>query len=269
MREGIESRIEFPDDEAELIARVLIFIYSGVYESEDICNGLAGPITQFNTVTDKYAEAIKKCHLDSELAIKMYSLGTRFFLPELQQLAREVFLGALYSNRVGDAETSDEAISEDVATKDNRLVKLVYSLTEKDDWSLRDVLVRYALGYIHDCDMLCSEAFQQTLREVPEYAIDIAGSRLSDNFDLCKFCDKEIFERQWRCKCGKVTNCSDPECADLRTKRSMCYWCSKFEVIQYEAQVQDPSFRNSSTSSKVLDAGEGDTSTVLRPKQVS
>ncbi|KAJ9657712.1 hypothetical protein H2198_004127 [Neophaeococcomyces mojaviensis] len=241
MREGIENRIEFPDDEAELIARVLIFIYSGVYETEDISKGLAGPIAQFNHVEDKYDKAIEKWHIDSELAIKMYSLGKRFFIPDLQQAARETFIGAIYNNRAGCVEVSSERISEDAATKDGKLVKLVYSMTEKEDWSLRDIMVRYALGYIEDCEMLCSEAFQQTLRDVPEYAIDIAGSRLSDNFELCKFCDEKVFERQWRCKCGKITNCSDQECANLRMKRSMCVWCSRFEVVEYTPQDPEPS----------------------------
>lgn len=81
VQESAENRIILHAEEPAIIARILLFIYHGIYESEDIAQGMAEEIPRFKNVIDRYAKAVENCRRDSKLAVKLYAAGERFGLP--------------------------------------------------------------------------------------------------------------------------------------------------------------------------------------------
>lgn len=60
--------------------------------------------------------------------------------------------------------------------KQTHLVKLVYSTNRPPDWTFKGLLVQNALGVVHDHQALAVEGFQQMLRDVPAFTLDVAST---------------------------------------------------------------------------------------------
>ncbi|KAK5956630.1 hypothetical protein OHC33_002116 [Knufia fluminis] len=194
-KESRENKIDLCEDEPEIIARILILIYCGVYESEDITRGMVGMIPQFEGVTDRYAHAIGSCWRDAELAVKLYTTMKRYgFSKSYSDSLRLIFLKALYNERRFETPSQDEQDDKPLKESDAALlvdlVKLVYESTEEGDWTLKDVILQNIMGLIKDFRGLESEALQQMLRNSPDITLDIASSVLKET--TCKECNHSI-----------------------------------------------------------------------------
>jgi len=80
--------LSLPEDEPEILARVLIYLYTGIYESDNIAEGLAGSIAQFTRINDQYPAASEDPFKDTELTMKVFNLANRMLMSEFQDSLR-------------------------------------------------------------------------------------------------------------------------------------------------------------------------------------
>lgn len=224
------------------MARALIYLYTGIYESDDIVNGLAGEMRQFSLLSDEYSGASEDAYVDCELCVKMYNLADRIMLPELQAELRHIFLRAYYrhreSNNENDKDMTEDPLSEEDVEEERALIKLVYSTNRSSDWTLKNILVQNAHVLIDEHEALAAEDLQKMLRDVPDYAVDIASTRLHRT--QCPL-DNE-HEALWlerRCNCGRSKGCDNGECNKQRCDHSACSHCGRFGVIKFPIEGAD------------------------------
>ncbi|KAK5100239.1 hypothetical protein LTR70_001773 [Exophiala xenobiotica] len=239
MRESFESKIELPEDEPEVVARALIYLYTGKYESDDIASGMAGEVRQFSSLSDRYSRASQTWNTDCELCIKMYNLAGKLMLPELQAELRNIFLRAYYGHREPNyAGTSHDPLTEE-GNKDRRaLIELVYSTNRSFDWTFKDVLVQNAHTMIEDYGALAMKGFQDMLRDIPGFTLDVASTRLHRTRCPLNEEHRALWLEQ-RCNCGRSTSCDNTECNKQRSKRSACDHCVRFGVLKFPLKEGD------------------------------
>lgn len=219
-------------------------IYAGVYESENIKTGLAGEIVQFSNIDDKYADAVENYEVDCQLVVKFHSLANYLMLSNFKSTTRRVLLAAIYNSRKSPFNDSDDDESkqnrdytEEEGSIFTSVVHLVYAETDPSDWSLRDIVVKQALELREFFQALNTASFQKLLRDIPDFAIDVASSKIG-RVGKCKYCRRWVWARLTRCPCGKLIGCPDQECNNDRNKRSLCVRCARFNVVKFTPESQ-------------------------------
>lgn len=223
--------MSLPEDKPEVVARCLIYLYTGVYHADDIKNNIAGEFSQFKHIQDPYTKASREWLKDCELAVEVYNLADRLGLPRLQDKLRRVFLEALCLVRERKPRNSDDPMRPWDAQSLDRLVKLVYSTSRTSDRTFRDVLVLLAMIHLQQHKASHMNILEQTLEDVPEFTLEIATSKLYRT--NCPECGGRMGCLQRRCKCGQLWACDNDECNVLRTQRSVCFSCAKSGVVKF------------------------------------
>jgi len=224
------------------VARALIYLYTGIYESDDIVNGLAGEMRQFSTLPDGYSGASEDLYVDSKLCVKMYNLADRIMLPELQAELRHIFLRAYYGHRIPnngkDEDITDDELTEEEVEEERARVKLVCSTNRSSDWTFKTVLVQNAHLIIDEYEALAMESFQKMLRDIPDYAVDIASTHLHRT--QCPLdSEHRTLWLERRCNCGRSKGCDNGECNKQRSDHSTCGFCARFGVVKFPLEEAD------------------------------
>ena len=219
-------------EEPEILARALIYIYTGVYESENIANGLVGEIRQFCDVSDRYAAASKAQSKDCELCIQVHTMADWTMLPELQTALRHIFLQAYYGHRKQEKSVQYRGpLNDDYYLKEKLLVELVYATSRPSDWTFKTLLVQNAHAITRHYQGLAQAGFVELLEHVPRFAVDVARTRrhTADR----TFCGHQATWLERRCECGSSESCDNEECNKQRTEHSLCIECGRYGAISF------------------------------------
>lgn len=218
-----------PDDHPAVIARLLIFVYTGSYLIQPLSTWQHERIAPFKPIDDIYRNATSDWTIASKLAIAMYQVADKTFITALTWMSRKNFLPALRPDR--DSETEGDKFWR-VTEMSNiaAIVKLVYNSTRADDWMLHDPIVHRMLVGVQDHGCVKWQSYQTLLEDVPRLAFEIATSQLGGRRAArkCTKCHGKTQQRLWRCKCGLMESCGDEECTKLRMIRSICDTCALF-----------------------------------------
>lgn len=194
---------------------------------------MAGEVRQFSSLPDRYSRASQDPDTDCELCINMYNLAGRLMLPELQAELRNIFLRAYYGHREPNpAGPNKDPLTEEDNKGERALIELVYSTVRSSDWTFKDVLVQNAHTVIEDYGALATQGFQDMLRDIPEFTLDVASTVLHSA--KCSFCSRGTASwMERRCRCGRSRSCDNGECNKERSDRSLCCRCARFGVIKF------------------------------------
>jgi len=200
---------------------------------------MAGEVRQFSSLSDRYSRASQKVNTDCELCINMYNLAGRLMLPELQAELRNIFLRAYYGHREPNpVGPNKDPLTEEDNKEQRALIELVYSTARSFDWTFKDVLVHNAHTVIEDYGALAMKGFQDILRDIPEFTLDVASTRL--HHTRCPLNEEHrAFWLERRCNCGRSTSCDNTECNEQRSKRSTCSQCGRFGVLKFPLKEGD------------------------------
>lgn len=227
-----------PDDHPEIVARLLVFIYTGQYAISWVpqwrCDGTAPfeNVPVMDITVDRSGNSkplIDTWHRRCVVAIKMYQIADKTLVDDMRWASRDKFLAFLRPDRDDESEGRRFWAKEemrDVVT----IIKLAYESTRSDDWMLHDSIVHRMLVGIQYYDCLKWELCQKLLRDVLSLAVEIATSQLATRrmATKCRVCGKKTQQRLWRCRCGQMNFCEDTQCTKLRKQRSICDTCAVF-----------------------------------------
>lgn len=216
-------------DEPAIVARLLIFIYTGTFFTLPLSTWKDERACPFTSIHDPYRTATSHWQIASKLAIAMYQIADMTFINPLKWDSRNRFLTALRPDRTNEKE-GQTFWSIDEMEEISGIIKLVYDSTRADDWMLHDPVVHRMLIGMQDHGCVKSEYHQTLLEEVPRLAFEIATSQLGGrrNAPKCGRCGKKTPQRLWRCRCGQMEDCDEEDCGDLRRLRYICDPCAKF-----------------------------------------
>lgn len=233
-QETSENRVIIRDIQACLFARLLFFLYTGCDDKFLSFSEIQCP--QFAQIVDDFENTQGTSDIKAKLAVWMYHLGEYYDIASLQVSAKQVFLEA-FKIRHRLVNKPGSVMTEDAVRGHREVINLVYKFTREDDRTLRDIIVRRAKYHIKYKQALALARFLETLRLIPDFAIDIASASLEERSRKCRLCKSSTRNLQYRCKCGKLAECSEEECCQLRTQRSFCFWCCEFGVLTYTPSI--------------------------------
>lgn len=217
------------EDQPAIIARLLIFVYTGNYFMQPLAEWAHDGITPFANIQDPFHAAKSDWRVACLLAVALHKVADKLFINGLVWTSRGQFLTALRPDRDDKTEGRRFWSAKDMVDI-SIIVKSAYETTKEDDWKLHDPIVHRMLIGIGEFECVKWESYQLLLKEVPRLAFEIATSQLGGRraATQCHRCRKRTPQRLWRCKCGQMESCNDNECITLRQIRSICDTCAVF-----------------------------------------
>jgi hypothetical protein len=217
------SVIDLPEDDPEILARLLLCVYTGQYASgclPESGSQLPG-LTDISTTTQsdlQQASDIVMVH------IKIFAAAVKYGIPVLRDQARKSF-----------AQTFGRSFEEECFEKVphlQALISAVYSTTPSHESELRDLCV---IAAIHErdtckgCKGIGSSTLLDTLEAVPEFCMDMAccwSDGTSPPKYKCTSCGSIVAWMIRPCACKHWRGvCSKEACAEARTAATVCYGC--------------------------------------------
>ena len=250
--------MDLPEDDPSLIARLLTFIYTSTYSTTNLTTVMAGvALEQFRGVPDRFRE---EPELDVKFAksaiihANMFAYADKYDVPELLIHAKKRFTTRFNNTPDPDEyvpETASkldlngeksEVVSEDAeeevytpecALADDQVIRAVYALPELASHDLRMIVVEVTQRMILQGHPLRYPRMLTCMREVPDFAIDIAVLRLADAESSCPHCGVFYQFIFGRCRCGSVLGCKLEECRQRWREKSICPKCYEIGSIEY------------------------------------
>lgn len=219
------------DVHVSLIARLLLFIYTGNYQ--DLTPLADIDCAQFEGIVDNYRMAELEWIVDAELSIRMYNLGDYYDIKTLRNAATNSLLRAYHDATRPNVISDDGKMTNLEAEHYSAAIRLTYELTQDDDRTLKDISIRVIKVHIRHFDALAQNGIQNLLRDCPEFTLDLASVELESKGRRCNDCDQYTTQLSWRCKCGFTASCFDADCCCERTERSICTHCYQRGTIKY------------------------------------
>lgn len=246
MLESQNSRIVLQDEDPSLVIRMLIYLYSGDYPKVSTSKHSGIILSQFMSVRDDYEHAHKTWYGSAELALRLYELADRRCITPFKNLCIEHFVrgfhdapGSTYEDSKDNKRESKEtdlSYDKHIATRDASIIKIAYSITtntnDEHAQQIRNIIVTYFLVRIMYHDALECVPYQRLLADLPDFAYDVARSRLSSRSYECKHsdCGAILDVRLVTCKCGKLQRCDDQGCIERRRRMTVCDCCCRLGV---------------------------------------
>jgi len=219
-KERKEKKVTLPEDEASLILRMLVCMYTGVYK-------FANHIPEFQnpkSLPDRYEfQGSDKTNIKAaELAVRLFQLGDKYEICELKVAAHQGLL---------EVANGLEHLHDSKAFA--QLVHDIYDLTAAKHHSMTDIVVHVAKRAVHDCGALQSDTFQQLLRDQHDFCLEMASTTYTNTAPICKICNKVGSAVNWRCLCGQLESCWNLQCKLERDRRSICMTCARVGTLEY------------------------------------
>lgn len=224
------SNVDLPDDDPNVIARLLRHIYTGSY-TEQISPGLHQDEDEEPTENVMLETVVER----SMVHVNMFAAAVKFGIDALREEARKAFMEAFYCG------LGNDYISQ-IPHGSIKFVSAVYNTTPPQERELRDCVLYEALlerdrwaEYHHDGSPI---VHIDMLREVPELAVDLLTYQLRISGDawICKECDECMGWIPPLCKCNKMYElCDEPECLDMELAASQCVNCFRKGTLRPEA----------------------------------
>ncbi|KPI40328.1 uncharacterized protein AB675_7477 [Cyphellophora attinorum] len=210
-RESQSSVIDLPEDEPEIITRLLSHLYTGSY-AEHLLKEASGGDDDARVDADAIL-----------LHVKMFAVAVKYGIKSPRDAARKAFVANFTARET------------DMSNVLPLVIKAVYSTTAPDERELRDLctydlLFEQALCTPNRNDS-SANAMLEVLSAVPELAVDACVFWL-DSFNddthtfYCAECEKSVdwIARPCACKKWKVI-CGEDECDQARKAASICPEC--------------------------------------------
>lgn len=233
LQEQQENAITMTNDDPAIIARLLIFIYTGEYLVRPLSSWKYDKDAPFTTIHDTYKTAADQWQVACKLAVRMYQIADMTLIEPLRWNTRNRFLTSMRPDR--DAKTEGLNFWATNEMKDvTEIIKLAYDNTRADDIMLHDPIVHRMLMGMQHHRCVKWNSYQALVDEVPRLAFEIATSQLGGRrcAPKCRSCGKKTAQRLWRCRCGEMENCEDKECMASRRVRWICDTCAKFGTCE-------------------------------------
>ncbi|KPI40226.1 uncharacterized protein AB675_7475 [Cyphellophora attinorum] len=246
--------IDLPEDEPEMVARVLLHIYTGQYESGCAeepdsqlphLDNIASATVQ-SSQSDRHnherndnsqgddgdeKDEVKPPKLNSGnvmIHVKMFAVAVKYGIPGLRDQARKAFAGTF--------SCWSDVWCLDKLPKVEEIITAVYRTTPSQERELRDLCVVQALVEMikcKSCKGTGSRSLLKSLEDVPEFGADLACYRLGDpnrKGDLAYQCSECYAEVAWiigPCACRKWGGniCMEVACVNARRAATVCYEC--------------------------------------------
>ena len=220
---------------------MLIFIYTGfVCETSPYRTYDGAVIEQFRAVKDVPQDYTKDHHASCLINARLFALADKFMVPSLESATRAAFA----RNWHGSNTTRAYPYNENIARKDEPVIRAVYSSTPLQQRGLRDIVLRsLKVGSSPNQDCVHSRILQQLLLEMPDLAFDMAVHRLfqrqvyGTHYQTgarCSKCTKpNAFVVVSRFGCGCFNGCTKTECRQKWSRDSVCIHCSQLGVLSY------------------------------------
>lgn len=161
----------------------------------------------------------------------MFDIGQWVECEELQTIAKNIFFQAYFGRRLVNRKSereSPEALTNDLVKAQQKIIRKIYQSPKLGQRFFKDVVILMAKGPGRS-DAIALEAFQETLQQVPQFAIEFAGTgRRNNGLSECERCRKRTRELKWPCKCGQLRACYNVECTWEEKERSLCTACFSF-----------------------------------------
>jgi hypothetical protein len=232
------QEMEFPDDEPGLLARLLIFLYCGVYprrisrSADEMPPDEPGISSSQLNLVDSFTSTGDDFELELNLHASMYGMGDKYLVEELKAFSLRKFCRSWsrYCKR-----TYTDTVSECIHKTDHSalitqiLAESVYYKTPQSDRGLKDLLLTFMLrdywdaGYEH----ITMAPYKGLLLAVPDLAYDMLTYRLRDVTASCPRCGMQDFSILGRhCTCDdQDQHVGDCEAIDRRNRR--CTGCGE------------------------------------------
>lgn len=223
----MQSKIDLPEDEPEIVARMLVFLYTR--SSPRNC---LSQFSQFKEVHDKYNDLHRYWYNDSKLFIKLYHIGDKYMIEDLKTAARRWF--ARIFTKPFPHHCEMRAKEPDTAKLLAELIQLAYSIVPAIDYGLKDIILQGMKEAFQEPQALEQEAYSTLLKDVPDFTLDMAMSALDRRSYACCECGSLVYPRLFRCACGKVEGCDRRICMEERAQRSVCMDCGTLECLIWE-----------------------------------
>lgn len=225
-KESRENKVSLPEDEACLIIRLLMCIYSGCYKFFNLTRQtrFAPP---FGNMVDNYMRnrTHNKDIKRTELALRLYQVADKYQIQPLKQSARRSLLQI--ATALGYHNYQPKHFAD--------WVHLVYDSDPAPDNTLTDIIVHVAKYAVHEHEALKCETFQRLLRDVPDFRFEMASTTYTTQTPLCLKCFKCGWAVNRRCSCGELEGCRRQQCIKEREERSICLQCNSLGSLSYDS----------------------------------
>lgn len=239
-RESLESTLDLPDDEPEIIARLLLHIYTGKYYEELPFSENSGLSKIVDTLMGADSASYGAPEPDDEprknklfvdrcmIHAKVFAVASKYEILPLADKARRAFLAEMYWRH-------NCYCMQDLSCKKNlntflEVLELIYETPLNSP--LKDIVTQY-------CSMEKSECTRckwgasfliDTMRRIPDFAVDMATCFITSKKDewFCKKCCGGVDVLIRPCDCGKMTAaCQEPKCVEKDRKATQCRQCGE------------------------------------------
>ncbi|KPI40374.1 uncharacterized protein AB675_7479 [Cyphellophora attinorum] len=219
-----KSKIDLPEDDPNIIARILRYIYTADYDACIVFDPLAalskksgreGAVDESQYIGSRPAKALLHAH--------MFAAATKFGNYSLKQSARRAFFRELT-----DGGRYGPCLHRDLPDV-QRLFAEVYESTPPDERELRDICLYWLLTERHSCSHSVDCGHRTTwllLKSIHDLAVDFATHKFRANFGKCQSCSKSFSWIVGPCACDLWPNrCHKPGCKAAAHASAQCYLC--------------------------------------------
>lgn len=246
--ESLSSTIDLPEEDPDVVSRMLHFIYTGDYLSHSPSKGSqpaifdssvpGGPNNTYQADTKSKSDDSDKDWIQSWdlkqilLHVHMFAAAVKFGISSLQAFSRECFAND-FVKRLG-------LVHWDVAPQGTitDVIDAVYNTTPSDERDLRDLcvvegVVEFQTRAEDSETTHTSVNLLNAIRNIPDFAVDMTTYRFEMiPYDdeavlyLCEACDQDSKRLVFPCLCNQwFFPCRETGCEESRYARSICTEC--------------------------------------------
>lgn len=225
--------ISFGEDDPDLLARALIFLYTSQYPDSDISNATSQVAHgQFTALNDAYKISPDSYSTKCRLHAAMYSIADKYRIATLKTWRRRCFARA-WLDRDDEKAQSTSLTAEDAANY-LAVVPFVYDSTPASDRGIRNIVVLGAQFDFQRRHGLAQNAMQHLIKTTPDFAFDLISLPLERGFRRCRSCcAQEAVQLSTYNTCG-LQDCQYTRCSGVDREGLECLKC--FSVGQMAKQ---------------------------------
>jgi hypothetical protein len=210
--------LAFPDYEGHIVARLIYYIYTSNYLSDDIATSKAISFHGISGLEDPHNTQYGCFNQISDvltLHAKIYAIANKFSVASMKMESRRYFLLALSSWKITGMTPTPDLGESWLLLRD--LIQLVYQTTPSADHGLRDFMIVFAHS-------VAARTHRDTIAQNSCWASNLVNRKLATTERKCSDCEasgrvfESLCEHYWR-------DCAVVECRERVEKQTWCLEC--------------------------------------------
>ncbi|KPI44076.1 uncharacterized protein AB675_6367 [Cyphellophora attinorum] len=221
--EGHTSVIDLPEDDPDILARLLLYVYAGQYEFG--CPQESGSqLPALRNISTTFKLDLPQVFDIVMVHIKIFAAAVKYDITPLRDQARKCFVHS-FGQRA-------EQVCFDKFPRLQDLISAVYNTTPSHESELRDLCVIEAMHERENCKEcrdVGSTTLLDTFEAVPEFCADMACCWCDSLEGPAYNCTSCEFNVNWiirPCACKRWRGiCTKKACVEARTATTVCCVC--------------------------------------------